>query len=433
MMISKKNIFDLLWTTTPQVMGFVAGFISSILLARGLGVSSLGYFALLSGFYGLVSGISDLGVGQVAIRFSSLYKSEGRVELQYKVLRWAFRARLSLALLFSVIAALMIPVLFDHVWSAPDLKKLALISLLIGLFQAFSTIPNVYFQSEQKFKVNALITSGQSVINLCGVAFLAIFSYWSLQNVILISVCSTFVGACIFLFIIPNKTLWNGWEEYSNFKDCLLPPEGPVVEEGKQKSSQFALHLLIASIVVTLTTRADIMLMGAFLGPDQMGLYNVATRFTLPLMFGLGALNTALWPKASAITDKADLKLMFGKLWRLTGLVCIVGLLYSIFAPIAAPYIFGDEYVPAVLMAQFLCIRYCFAIMTCPIGIVGYSLGLSNFYWKVNIVQFVVVLIVNIVLLPRIGVMASVIGLMLNELISGGLIFARVISSMKKD
>jgi O-antigen/teichoic acid export membrane protein len=141
----------------------------------------------------------------------------------------------------------------------------------------------------------------------------------------------------------------------------------------------------------------------------------------------LGAINTALWPRASALTSRKKTTEMLKKTFRLSAILAFCVSIYALSAPKLTPYIFGIDYADGVLLGQILCLRYCLAILICPIGVIGYSMGLVRTYWLVNLIQMIVVVCINIILLPRIGVMGAVIALIANETV-GFVIFGTIIS-----
>jgi len=96
------------------------------------------------------------------------------------------------------------------------------------------------------------------------------------------------------------------------------------------------------------------------------------------------------------------------------------------------PFLFGSKFSSAVLLSQLLCLRFCVAIVTCPLGVVGYSLGLVGRYLVVNLVQLVAVLAINVLLMPVMGVYAAAIALLVNEVIGAILITAYIRRILKK-
>mgnify|MGYP002084837651 FL=1 len=85
---SKTGIKDMTVSFAPQIASAVFGFAISILLARGLGAESLGKYALITSFSALITGFSDLGINQTAIRFASRAESKNDNDLKYRYTRY---------------------------------------------------------------------------------------------------------------------------------------------------------------------------------------------------------------------------------------------------------------------------------------------------------------------------------------------------------
>jgi O-antigen/teichoic acid export membrane protein len=124
---------------------------------------------------------------------------------------------------------------------------------------------------------------------------------------------------------------------------------------------------------------------------------------------------------------------LLAKTFRLSIVVASLGLAYSILMPLVSPWLFGPAYSPGVQLGQLLCIRYCFAILTCPLGLIGYNLGLVRVYWVINLLQFGAVVGINLLLIPVMGPAGAAIALIVNEFVGalciGALIWSKVKSS----
>lgn len=55
----------------PQAVMALSAFVTAILIARGLGLEGMGRYALIVSFTMVGTGVSDLDIGQTAIRFVS--------------------------------------------------------------------------------------------------------------------------------------------------------------------------------------------------------------------------------------------------------------------------------------------------------------------------------------------------------------------------
>lgn len=428
---TRKGIEDVIVSMIPQCISVVTGFVTAVLIARGLGPKGMGSYALILSVSGLAVALSDLGIGQTAIRFASQAAERKDTETQLAILRWAFRLRMLLVLLTSLIAFVCVPVVADRLWHEISLSPLVRLSLLTGIFTAIAAIPTIYFQSLKRFKMNAGVAVGQTLVSFIGIVVIALFNKWSLELVIAVSVVAAGLGALTFLFLVPKAS----FVVMQDFRQPCAQLLKKILRSPNQKDNsamsldstgmnEFAFYMLISSITVTVIMRADIWLMGFYLDKSQIGLYSVASRFTLPLVIVLGALNTALWPRASALTNKTKTTEIISKTFRISMLVAVFGFIYAIIAPFATPYIFGSSYSDGVFIGQILCLRYCISILICPLGVIGYSFGFIKVYWWVNIIQLIIVVAGNILLLKHYGIIAAGLSLLAMEVVGAILIAA---------
>jgi O-antigen/teichoic acid export membrane protein len=420
---SRRGIRDVIVLIIPQVATVVAAFVTSVLIARGLGTDGMGQFALILSLAGVAASLSDLGIGQTAIRFASRAASVGDTDGQMSVLRWAFRLRLALSMAATGLLFVFAPQIAEF-WKSPDLTPIMRIGLIGGIFTALASIPSIYFQSLKKFGRNASINVAQTSITLLGIVLLAVLHLWSVQSVVIVSLIAAALGALIFILAIPRaaligrnplpRSIADGWKKV--WQNPLAAGTAAPATDGDDPAT-FARYNLASTVIVLIILRLDVWLMGAFLPKSDVGIYNIATRFATPLSIMLTAIGGALWPRASSHLTLDQIRAMMKKTFMLCGVLAFFGTLYAIFVPILAPLLFGKAFEGSVLLGQVLCIRYAFAILIAPIGIIGYSVGMVKVYWKINFAQMVAVVLVNVILLPQIGPLASALALVVNELI----------------
>ncbi|MFH0703037.1 MAG: oligosaccharide flippase family protein [bacterium] len=431
---SKKAVEDIVITTIPSVFSIICGLVTSVLIARGLGPEKMGEYTLVLSISGLIPILSDLGIGQSAIRFASRALSQGNIDSQHAVLRWAFRIRIFMVFFTTAIIFLVAPFITGKIWHLDNLANPVRLSLLIGIFITISSIPMVYYQSLKKFKMNALVSIGQTSITLIGILIIFLLNAWSINKIIITSIISTGIGMFIFLLIVPKTIFFNMLKlKSSSFKKLLKDFwRAPADESVRSKNFDgtnlysFTFYITLASIISTLIYKVDVWLMGYFLNPDQIGIYSVAMRFTLPLTFILSGVQVTIYPKASELTCQKKTAELLKKTFYLCSLISLGFAVYSIFVPLMAPFMFGHEYKDCVLLAQLLCIRYCISILICPLGVISYNFGLVKFSPPINFIQLVIVVLMNIVALPLIGSLSAVIALIISE-VFGGLAFGLLI------
>jgi O-antigen/teichoic acid export membrane protein len=408
----------------PQAVALVTGFITSILIARGLGKGPLGQYALVMSVAGIATSLSDLGIGQTAIRYASRAASLSDTDEQFAILRWAFRLRVALASAVTAIFILLAPVIAHSIWRIDELTPLLRLGLLGGIFAALASVPTVYFQSLQQFQKNATIAVSQTLIVFAGIAVIAWFNLWSVENVLIATLVGSAVAATVFLLLVPRAALIPrrritiaDLNIRRLFRKTSVRAPGSQVGQSDNDPMTFAAFNLISTIVVMITLRADVWLMGYLLEPGQVGIYFSASRFALPLSIVLTAITSALWPRASAHMTLAQIKNLLVQTFRLSTLVAIAGTVYAIVVPLLAPVFFGQEFAAASTIGQVLSLRYALAILICPIGVIGYSLGMVKVYWWINSIQLVAVVTIAAWLLPTIGPMGAALALIANEVI----------------
>jgi O-antigen/teichoic acid export membrane protein len=439
---SRRGIRDVIVLIIPQVATVVAAFVTSVLIARGLGPDGVGQYALILSLAGVAASLSDLGIGQTAIRFASRAASVGDTDGQMSVLRWAFRLRLALSIAVTGLLFLFAPRLAE-IWNSPDLMPIMRIGLIGGIFTALASIPSIYFQSLKKFGRNASINVAQTGITLLGIVLLATLDLWTVEYVVIVSLIAAALGTLIFIIAIPRAALLgrnplprsfaDGWKKI--WQNPLATGSAQQARDGDDPAT-FARFNLASTVIVLIILRLDVWLMGAFLPKSEVGIYNIASRFSTPLAILLTAIGGALWPRASSNLTLDQIRSLMKKTFILCGVIAFFGTLYAVFVPILAPLFFGKAFEGSVLLGQVLCIRYAFAILIAPVGIIGYSLGMVKIYWKINLVQLAAVVMVNVILLPRIGPLASALALLVNEILgvslSGAALWNRLSAEKEK-
>src|SRR5271157_57687 len=433
---SKKGVEDVIVSMIPQVVTLIAGLIASVLIARGLGTTGMGYYALIMSVSGFVAVLTDLGVNHTAIRYASLAASHDDTEGQFAVLRWAFRLRIALAFLVTAIVCLLAPYLADVVWKAGQITPLLQLSLLICIFGAIAAVPMVYFQSIKQFRMNAIVSTGQTLISMLGILIIAWLGHWSLEMVISVSVIASFIGMLAFIILVPKASFISSMNLRKPVSDLMRQfIRAPAVNAGRSLDdmdpNKFALYMMISSIVVAIMMRSDIWLMGFYL-PDksQVGIYSVAMYFTIPLTVILGAINTALWPRGSALKTADETVRLLKTTFYMSAVVAVPGLLYSIVVPYFMPLIFGQAYSSGIILGQLLSFSYCIAILMCPIGVIGYSFGMVKEFWWINIIQLAALIAINVAFLPTLGPVAAALSVVAQNLVgfvlSGGILLRKM-------
>jgi O-antigen/teichoic acid export membrane protein len=411
---SLKAIEDVIVSAFPGMAGLLTGAITAALIVRGLGPFGMGQYALIISVSSFTVGLSDMGIGQTAIRYASRAASQGDVEGQFAILRWTFRVRMLFVLGLSLVVFVLAPTIAGTIWHDTSLTPLLQLSLLIGIFGTLAHVPVIYSQSIRRFRMNSIIQVAQALISFAGILLVAFLALWHVEFVIIVSVIVTFIGALAFITVTPKAAFFKfdrSWRS-SPFKlrGALTPPAiggGEVSASESSSIGSFARFNFLDQMVSVTATYAPVWIMGIFLIKSQIGIYAAATYVALPISLLIAAINTALWPRvAAATTLKGNMDLLRSAM--LLTIVTVIGaLFYAVFAPLLMPFVFGAGYANGILVAQLLCLGWCIYLLSLPIGLVGYNFGVVRISWLINVVVLLIIIAINVRLLPIIGPLAA--------------------------
>jgi O-antigen/teichoic acid export membrane protein len=425
--IFSEGIKDGLFILLPNIIGVITGFGSSVIVARLLGPHYLGQYTLVTSITTTAISLSEIGVNQTAIRYAAISEAANDKKGLYEVLKWGLRWRLSISFAITAILFAISPLIASF-WHESNLTNYIRISIFSSLFVAIGSIPVVYWQATRQFKINAFVGIAQRIVPFMGLLALYVFNFVSLLNLICITFLSSIVCSFIALSAMNYRKLLESagifaknWIEIVRVFFLGNASEYGNNELKMMSANSFLKFNALAGLSVLITMQMDVWLMGFFLNSNEVGAYSVASRFTLPLTIVLAAINTALWPRASALIEHHHIMEMLKKTFKYSIFAFIFSSFYAAFAPKLAPFIFGREYAGSIFIGQLLCFRYCLALLITPLGIISYSFGYVRVAWILNLIQLIMVFVLNYFFLEKIGGLASAIALIANEII--GMIF----------
>jgi O-antigen/teichoic acid export membrane protein len=380
----------------------------------------MGQYALVISVSTFTVSLSDIGIGQTAIRYAARAASQGDVEEQFAILRWTFRLRMLIVLGLSLVVFVLAPTIAGAIWHDANLTSLLQLSLLISIFGALAHVPLIYLQSIRSFRKNSIIQVAQALILFAGILLVAFFSLWHVALVIIVSVIASAIGALAFITVTPKAALFkfdSSWRPiHLKLRGALTPPavKGGEIALDSSSISSFARFNFLDQMVSACIGVAPVWIMGIFLIKSQIGIYTAASYVALPISMLITAITAAFWPRvAAATTLKANTDLLHRAV-LLTIITLVGALLYAFFAPLFMPLVFGVRYTSGILIAQLLCLAWCIDLLTLPFGFVGYNFGVVRISWLINAVGLTIIIAINVWLLPIIGPLAAALALILS-------------------
>ena len=349
------------WTALATTLGTGLQLLQVAVLARLLAPADFGLMALVLVVLGFVQSYVDLGLSQALI-------ARGPVQpARFAAFYW-----LNIVLGIGLFAALCaLAPLLAALLRTPDLAPLlpwAGASLLILPWgQGFQTL----LQKDLRFKPIAQAEMAGSVAGA------------------LVAVTSALAGAGVYALI---------WGQLAN----ALLRTAPLAVQGWRRHAP-ALHLSLTELrgdlrfgafqmgertLGLINARLDQLLIGAVLGPETLGYYNLAWQMTLQPLARLNpvVMRVAFPLFARIQNEQPRLRRGYFQAQRLLGAVnfpLFLGL--AVMAPVLVPTVFGSRWAPAVELVQLLAGVAVFRAIGNPVGALLLSQGRAGLGFAANL------------------------------------------------
>lgn len=389
--ISKsKTGKDSIIVLSGNIFGAGLGFLASVLITRTLGPAQFGIFSIAMTVMMIAAQFSDFGIGVSLVRFFSLFhkKDELRSNLVLKV---ALKFELIVAALIFLIGFFSSEFLASYVFKQPILSFPLRLAFIGAFGMAMAAFLSAVLQAKQSFKqfalVNLVIPAGKFV--LIGLLFL-IYKL-NLLSALTATIILPFIAFIINFLIIPKGFLKAKGDEKGSFKELF----------------RFSKWILISVFCCMMIDRLNVLMLGYFKTPEEVGHYSAAYTFAFIFPLITGTITTVLFPKISAISQKDQLRRYVKKAIKFTApIIFPIIILLFISRPLIL-FIYGPEYLSSATVFQIILCGFAFSVIANPIGLAIYSLNKPEVPAYLNILQLILNFVGNLFLIPPFGAIGA--------------------------
>jgi O-antigen/teichoic acid export membrane protein len=399
-----------------------SGYAFKIFLARQLGAEQLGIYALgmtLVGFIGIFNG---LGLPQSAVRFVAAYSATGN----FKSLRaFLFRGSAVLAvvnLVFASFVAWVGPGLALRLYHNRTLATYMTWFVGIMLIGALTTFFSQVLAGYKDVSCRTIVTSfiGSPLMMLLSVALL--LSGQQLRGYLIAQVISSVVVVALLV-----------WKTWSLTPIPARTLNSPLVRMDCEVFA-FSSTVFAIAIVEFVLAQADKVLIGMYLNAREVGIYAVATAIVSFVPIALQSVNQIFSPTIADLHARGEyavLQRLFQTLtkWILGATLPLVIALVAFAAPLIR--IFGGEFLAGW---PVLVIGSLGQLVNCAVGSVGYLLLMSGHHarlLKVQAVMAVLMLVLNVALIPKWGLLGAALAAAITNVVSNAWYLLEVRSRLR--
>ena len=403
-------------TTFGAGINAFLGFIFTIVVARSVSPADFGLFSVVLNLIAILLVFCDLGLSSSILRFLPQAIREAKKEKSQKIIKISFLA----TFLISVILALLL-LLFSSPLSEIVFTKKELILPLMAASAALIGLPLSYLfvsilQGQQKFLFGVITESSLSVVKVLATIILLLMGKLTLISVLLILSLTSFTGLILgFLFIRPGFL--------SAKTDLAL----------LKTMFGFGIWVALARITNSLASKIDTLMLIRYVEVAQVGFYAAAQRMTFIFPIMVSGVTVVLSPKLASFKAISEAKSFALKSTLLVSLLFFPIIILFIISPWITVWIYGQVYEPSVRIFRWLLLSSSFFVATTvPMIVILYYLGKSRFFAVISLLQVILILLGNLILIPRLGVIGPAISLALAYLIVFILSLAFVLKNFRR-
>ncbi|NQE53596.1 putative flippase AglR [ANME-1 cluster archaeon GoMg3.2] len=391
------------------IIGMLLGFVGRIIIVRYITQTEYGIYCLALVIISIFATISTLGLSEGSTRYIAYFrgkKEEGKVKgIISSSIKIAIVASISLA----TISFFISDFISTSIFHAPDLSTplkifsiaipfTVLITVFISIFRGFDRVePHVYFQNILR---NVLFILFLIAVVLFGLSFLGvIYAY-------VFSIAVT--GIAFVIYMLKRSPLVIGKVSAGNpmTKELLF----------------FSVPLLAVSMLMMVMSWTDTLMLGYFKTPDVVGLYNAALPlanllliFSTSMSFIYIPIITQLYAKH--LIDDVKRNYIILTKWTLL-LTSPIFFVFFLFPDVVLDLLFGSRYIGASVALQFLALGF---FLNISLGFT-YNLliviGENKFPMFAYVISAIINVILNIILIPPMGIVGASIASVVSVIIS---------------
>lgn len=175
---------------------------------------------------------------------------------------------------------------------------------------------------------------------------------------------------------------------------------------------EIALPMLLAYGLVIVLSYTDTILIGIFLGSDMAGVYALSSRFAAAVSLPMAFLGGALGPVVAEMIARKDLSTLQSRIRSTTRLGLSLGLPVALVLLVGGGFmleIIGEGYAIGVTAMQVLVVAQVVNIIVGPVGLVLLMSGEQRRVGRIFAITAVFNLLLNIVLIPVLGIVGAAI------------------------
>jgi len=390
----KKASNGYLWNQLLKFFEFALIFIFSVILARGLGETQYGLYSTLMSICAVVILFISTGMEEAIISFLPKYSEA--IEKQ-NIVTLFLQLRIGIFILVATLLYFFAPII-STILNNNELSNLIRYSVLYIIFSSLANLVIHIYIAGLDLKTVFIVKTISLIFNATCSYFLLIRGQGIKSILAILTISSAFI-----VIVLAYRA-----RHQPGFRPRRI----------EKNIMKFCCNIWLINIInFILGKQSDILMLSSLLGNQAyIGYYNVAfslkSNISLLFISGLGGVGLTT---VSRIIQSKDEKKIHKTIDVLIKMAVFLSIPLTIFSMINAQhiimYIFSDQYAPSIQLLQiFIGFDIICRLMGGGIYVtLFYAIEKSNIVLVLRLISGIVNVILNLILIPEIGVCGAVI------------------------
>jgi lipopolysaccharide exporter len=366
-------------------------------IIRWLAPEALGTWAMFLTLVSIVE-IARLGLVQNTLVYFGTHEPHEKPRI--------VAASLVLSVSISVLGAFvlfLLTLILRGVWQMPALPLLMLGYIVLSVLNALLRFIDGYHMITQNLKIAAVSALMFGATNLLlTFLFKHIMGTISVFDLVVIQIVSAFLNL---LFLTYHLFLNH------SIPDFIKNIKGNLDTQWIKRLFNYGRYGLGTNLASMVFQRTDILLLGAFVSPMSLAVYNVATRLITYIDFPLNSLGLAFLPKLSATHLNENTEGVARLYEKSVGLLLAITIPMAAIVILGAKYIIwivaGETYLEAVPLLQIIALLGLVKPWGRLFGVLLDAIGKPQYNFKMLLFSMLVTIFFNAVLIPFFGIQGA--------------------------
>ena len=381
-----------------KISNTILGFLNQVILARILGAGGIGEVILAIAVVRISAQIAKFGMEETMMKFIPLYVDQKDNSRLKGTIFFALKFTLLFSIVFMLFVVFFSKFIAINIFHSEGLLKLMpVVVIAIPAWVIRDVIGGILRGYKDAFK--ALIPE-----SLISPFFrIAVFLILILKGASPLYAIIAFVTGEIMAVIGSIIFLQNKVKELRPFKKQCE----------KRKVLNVAYTIIFTGMSVLLYTQADIWILGMFMSTETVGIYGIASKLVLLVYFPMmafGSVIPSIISSVHASGNNTELSRVIREStrWILSMALPII-LVLSLEGEYLLKYVYGFEFAAGYIPLLILVLGQMIKAGAGLIGVILQMTGEHKIYMKINIIMGIVNIILNVILVPRYGMIGAAI------------------------